>query len=176
MIAVGWWFASLAAVTLVWRNPRQGGRALTLILGVLWLWNAAAYHALLFTRVNPAAWVFAGLFTFQAVLFFRVAYRDDLEYFGRRDWQRSAAILLVVYAFAYPFLTIALGHGYLNGPTFGVPCPTAILTIGLLLSVRGAVPISLVVIPVSWSAVGGSAAILLAVPADYVLLAAGGTL
>ena len=52
MIALGWWLASLAAVTLVWRSSRHGSRALTLFLGVLWLWNAAAYHALLFTRAN----------------------------------------------------------------------------------------------------------------------------
>jgi hypothetical protein len=30
-------------------------------VGALWLWSAAAYHALLFTRINPAAWVFAAL-------------------------------------------------------------------------------------------------------------------
>src|SRR5688572_5283922 len=172
MIALGWWLASLAAVTLVWRSSRHSSRALTLFLGVLWLWNAAAYHAFLFTRVNPAAWGFAGLFAFQAVLLFRAARRDDLQYFRCHGWQRSAATLLVVYAFAYPLLTIVFGHDYPNAPTFGVPCPTAILTIGLLLSLRGSVPPSLILVPVLWSIVGGSAAILLAVPADYVLLAA----
>ena len=173
--ALGWWLAGLAAVTF-WRRSRHGGRSVTWFLGVLWLWNSVAYHALLFTRINPAAWLFAVLFAFQAVLFFHAVRRHDLRYFGCQGWRRSAAMLLVVHAFGYPLLTIALVHSYPTAPTFGVPCPTTILTIGLLLSVRGAVPASLVVIPGLWSAVGGSAAILLGVPADYVLLAAGGTL
>jgi hypothetical protein len=176
MVALGWWLSGLAAMIVVSQTPQRGSQALTFFLGVLWLWNAIVYHALLFTGINPAAWLFAGLFAFQAVLFFCAARRDDLQYFECRGWRRAAAIMLVVYAFAYPVLTIALGHRYPNAPTFGVPCPTAILTIGLLLSVRGAVATSLVVIPVLWSAVGGSAAFLLGVPADYVLLAAGGTL
>ena len=35
------------------------------LLATLWIWNAVAYHALLFTRINPAAWLFAALFTME---------------------------------------------------------------------------------------------------------------
>jgi hypothetical protein len=56
---------------------------------------------------------------------------------------------------------------------FGVPCPTDILTIGALLTSRGRVPAGLAVVPVIWGMIGGSAAVLLAVPTDYVLLGAG---
>jgi hypothetical protein len=68
---------------------------------------------------------------------------------------------------------MALGHPYPATPTFGVPCPTAILTIGVLLTARGGVPVTLSIIPALWGLIGGSAALLLAVPADYVLLGAG---
>ena len=37
-----------------------------------WAWSALAYHVAFFTRINPAAWLFAALFIAQAVLFFRV--------------------------------------------------------------------------------------------------------
>jgi hypothetical protein len=49
-------------------------------------------------------------------------------------------------------------------PTYGVPCPTAILTIGLLMTTLDSVPLSLAIIPVLWGFIGGSAAVLLAVP------------
>jgi len=80
---------------------------------------------------------------------------------------------LVIYALAYPFLTMALGHRYPAAPTFGVPCPTVILTIGGLLTVRAGIPPLLTIVPVLWGFIGGSAALLLNVPTDYVLLGAG---
>jgi hypothetical protein len=46
----------------------------------------------------------------------------------------------------------------------------------LLLTVPGGVPLTLAVIPIAWGFVGGSAAILLDVQTDYVLLGAGGLL
>jgi len=57
-----------------------------------------------------------------------------------------------------------------------VPCPTDILTIGALLTSRRRVPAAVAVIPIVWGMIGGSAAVLLAVPTDYVLLGAGGLL
>jgi hypothetical protein len=80
---------------------------------------------------------------------------------------------LIGYALLYPFLTIVLGHRYPATPTFGVPCPTDILTIGALLTARMRVPVALAIVPVIWGVIGGSAAMLLTVPTDYVLLGAG---
>jgi hypothetical protein len=175
-MAVAWWFGSVGALVLAWRRPTNGSRALSYFLGVLWLWNALAYHALLFTRINPAAWLFAVLFAAQALLFFQAAARSNLEYFASVGWVRVLGIGLMSYGLAYPLLTIAFGHGYPAAPTFGVPCPTAILTIGVLVTARCAAPVRLAIIPAFWSLVGGSAAVLLAVPTDYVLLAAGAVL
>jgi hypothetical protein len=138
----------------------------------LWLWNAVVYHALLFTRINPAAWLFAGLFLAQAVLFLLTAAQRRIEYFSSTGWRRVGGLGLIGYALLYPFLTIAFGHTYPAAPTFGVPCPTDLLTIGALLTSRGRVPAALAVIPTVWGIIGGSAAVLLAVPTDYVLLGA----
>jgi hypothetical protein len=57
---------------------------------------------------------------------------------------------------------------------FGIaPCPVTLFTFGLLLLARGPVAWWLLVIPVAWSLVGGSAAFLLHVPQDWVLLFSG---
>ena len=54
-------------------------------------------------------------------------------------------------------------------PVFGVaPCPTTIFTLGMLLPSNAAWP--LFVIPLVWSVIGGSAAVLLVVPQDYGLI------
>lgn len=123
--------------------------------------------------INSAAWLFAGLFLVQGVLFLRTAAQRRIEYFSSTGWTRIGGLGLIGYALLYPFLTIAFGHQYPAAPTFGVPCPTDILTIGALLTSRGRVPAALGVIPIVWGIVGGSAAVLLAVPTDYVLLGAG---
>jgi hypothetical protein len=146
---------------------------LTVFLSALWLWNAVAYHALVFTRINPAAWLFGGLFAVQAFLFARAAAGQGPEFFLATGPRRIAGSVLVCFALAYPLINIAFGHAYPATPTYGVPCPTTILTIGLLLTVRGAVPGVLSVVPAFWGLVGGSASVLLAVPSDYVLLGAG---
>jgi hypothetical protein len=173
LVAVALWIVTLVMLVAAWRNPRGWSRALTALLAVSWLWNAGAYHALLFTRINPAAWLFAALFAVQAGLFVVAATRRELEYFQAAGVRGMAGLLLTIYALAYPALTIASGHVYPAVPTFGVPCPTAILTIGLLVTVRGGPPLTLSIVPIVWAFIGGSAALLLGVVTDYVLLVAG---
>jgi hypothetical protein len=173
VVVVGLWLASVGTLAFVSRDPARRSRTLSLFLGVLWLWNAGAYHALFFTRINPAAWLFAALFVVQAALFCWAASSGRIEYFSSPGWRRGIGLALVAYALAYPFLTIAWGHSYPDTPTFGVPCPTAILTIGVLITARGHPLLTLTIVPIVWGFIGGSAAVLLSVPADYVLLAAG---
>jgi Family of unknown function (DUF6064) len=172
-VAVALWLATVGTVAFASRDPERRSRTLSLLLAVLWLWNAVAYHALFFTRINPAAWLFATLFGVQAVLFLWAMAGRRIEYFLAVGWRRRIGQGLVAYALAYPFLTIALGHSYPETPTFGVPCPTAILTIGLRVGARGNLPVILAIIPIVWGFIGGSAAVLLDVPTDYVLLGAG---
>jgi hypothetical protein len=174
-VVVAMWLSSVGVLVAAWRNRVCQSRLLTYFLGALWAWNAVAYHAFLFTRINPAAWLFGALFALQAVLLFSVGTRERLEYFSPTGLMRGIGFGLVLYSVAYPFLS-AFSHKYPTTPTFGVPCPTAILTIGALLTVRGRVPLTLAIIPALWGLIGGSAAVLLAVPTDYVLLGAGGLL
>jgi len=57
-------------------------------------------------------------------------------------------------------------------PTFGLPCPTTIFTIGLLMFACSPVPRSVFVVPVLWSLVGATAAFSLGVWQDLGLVAA----
>lgn len=172
-VVVAFWLASLGVLAATWRKPAVYGRALTYLLVGLWTWNAVAYHLWFFTRINPAAWWFGAIFALQAALFLWTGAGSRIDYFSGQGLMARAGSSLAVYALAYPFLTMAFGHRYPASPTFGVPCPTVILTVGLLLTVRGGVPLILAVVPVVWSFIGGSAAMLLNVPTDYVLLGAG---
>ena len=169
----GFWLASLGVLVATWRKPTSYSRALTYLLAALWAWNAIAYHVWFFTRINPAAWLFGAAFAFQAALFVWVGARRRIEYFSSDGVVARVGASLVIYALAYPFLTMALGHRYPAAPTFGVPCPTVILTIGVLLTARAGIPLLLTIVPVLWGFIGGSAALLLNVPTDYVLLGAG---
>ena len=173
LVVVALWLATIAALGAVWRYPERWSPMLSLFLGALWLWNAAAYHAFLFTRINPAAWIFSALFAVQGVLFLRSGGQRRPVYLSSTGARQGVGLALAAYSLAYPFLTMALGHDYPATPTFGLPCPTTILTIGVLLTVRERVPVSLSIVPILWGFIGGSAAALLQVPTDYVLLAGG---
>ena len=144
------------------------------MLAVHWAWSALAYNAVFFTRIIPAARVFAGLFLLQAVLFLWLGvFRPRISFSWSRTPRHLIGATLGVYALAYPLLSLLLGHQYPQIPTFGVPCPTTLFTVALLLMVDPPLPGSLTVIPVIWSLIGGSAAVLLGVTPDLMLLVAG---
>lgn len=173
IVVIVMWFATLAILVVVWRDPARWTRLLSFLLGTLWLWNAVAYHAFLFTRINPAAWVFAAMFAVQALLLLHAGLQGSPHYLSATGARQALGLALATYSLAYPFLTMAVGHDYPYTPTFGLPCPTVILTIGLLFTTREPICLRLAVIPILWAFIGGSAATLLNVPTDYVLLAAG---
>jgi hypothetical protein len=68
---------------------------------------------------------------------------------------------------------VLTGLQYPRLPTFGVPCPTVILTAGALLLAPRRETRPLAVFPILMAGVGGSAAFLLDIQADIALLAAG---
>jgi hypothetical protein len=138
-----------------------------------WVWCALAYHVAFFTRINPAAWLFAALFFAQAVLFFRIGVvQRRLSFAPWGSGWAPVAWGLIAYSLAYPAINALDHRSLLSIPTFGLPCPTTIFTGGVLML---ATPRcwSLSVVPVIWSAIGGSAAFLLGVRADVALPIAG---
>ena len=170
------WVASALAGVWLLSSRRSHDRWISGLLAVHWAWSAVAYHGVFFTRINPAAWLFAAMFLLQAalILWFGVI-RAQLSFESRRTAWTPIGFALVAYALLYPAIN-AVEHGsVLKIPTFGLPCPTTIFTAGLLLLTTSRSR-TLAIVPIIWSAIGGSAAFLLGVSADYMLPVAGAVL
>src|SRR5215217_423958 len=67
---VALWAASVLAVVRLGCSWRPRDRWISGLLVVHWAGFAMAYHVAFFTRINPAAWLFATIFLLQAALFF----------------------------------------------------------------------------------------------------------
>jgi hypothetical protein len=67
---VALWVASVLAGVRLLSSRRSHDRWITGLLAVHWAWSAVAYHVVFFTRINPAAWLFAAIFLLQAAVFF----------------------------------------------------------------------------------------------------------
>jgi len=167
------WIASVVVTILLFSSRRPPDRWISGLLAAHWAWSGLGYHAAFFTRINPAAWIFAILFLVQAALFVWVGIvRRRLSFVPTRKAWTLLAWFFVAYSLLYPAMN-AVQHLTLSRiPTFGVPCPTTIFTAGLLML---AAPRSwpLAIVPVIWSLLAGSSAFLLDVRADYALPIAG---
>ena len=168
------WIASvLVSMLLLLDRTPPNNADISALLAAHWAWSALAYHVGFFTRINQAAWGFAALFLLQAAVFFWAgAVHGRLSFAPWRNAWAPVAWGLVAYALVYPAINAAQHPSVSSIPTFGVPCPTMIFTAGMLLL---ATPRSwrLAIVPVIWSFIGGSAAFLLGVRADYGLPIAG---
>jgi uncharacterized protein DUF6064 len=170
---VALWVASVVVGVRLLTSRRPVDREINALLAAHWAWSALAYHAAFFTAINPAAWIFATLFLVQAALFFWGGIvQRRLSYAACRNAWAPIAWALVAYSLAYPGINAVQHLTVWRIPTFGVPCPTTVFTTGLLM--LGA-PRSwtLSIVPVIWSLIGGSAAPVLGVRADYALPIAG---
>lgn len=170
-------FYGLAALLIFWgvRSSRMSDQWVGGTLAVLWAWMAVVYNWLFFTDINPAAWLFGGLFLVQAVVFVVAGVTSDrLSFRFRPDLYGITGGVFLAYALVvYPILGALAGHGYPQGPTFGLPCPTTIATFGLLLWSARSVPWWVMVVPTVWALIGTSAAFQFGMVEDYGLLVAG---
>ena len=166
------WILTALGVTVVvlalGRAP-HAGRTISGVLALLWLWMGAVYHLVFFRPINPAATAFGALFLVEAALLAWLGvWRGALDFRVRRDATGLTGALLVLYALVlYPTIGHALGHRYPAAPTFGLPCPTTILTFGLLLWTVPPVPRRLLLIPALWALIGTAAAVELGIGEDF---------
>jgi len=165
----------LAAALLASQSSERAARTVSGILAALWVWMGAIYHLVFFRGINGAAVLFGALFIVQGGLFAWFGFwRSELAFHARGATRGAVGAALILYALVlYPVLGLLAGHRYPATPTFGLPCPTTILTLGLLLWTRPPVPRSLVLIPTFWALVGTVGALRLGVPEDFGLLVAG---
>ena len=130
------------------------------------------YHLAFFTNINKAAYVFGTLFIVQGAMF--AYHRKHLVFRFHRDvYGITGAVLMVFALVAYPAWSYFNGHDFPASPTFGLPCPTTIFTLGILLWTDKKCPPLLLVIPFLWSLIGFSAVFLLGMTEDAGLPVAG---
>lgn len=168
--------AGLICVLAILRPSKTSTMAICILLAAIWLINGVGYHLLHFYRINPAANLFGALFVFEALVIASVPlFAPNLQFSFRKDLKSFLAFTLIVFAvLLYPALSFLAGHFYPRMPVFGVaPCPTVIFTIGILLTGGDWRTVRLLMIaPIIWALVGGTAAFLLGVPQDFSLFAA----
>lgn len=173
---VQWVLAAVGviAVVLALRNESRASRWVSVLLAVLWFWMAIAYHLAFFADLSRLGIVFGVAFGVQGALFSWLAVRPRVpSYRPRSAVAMVGGALLIGYALiVYPALGLVWGHRYPASPTFGVPCPTTIFTLGLIVWASASVPRRIAIVPLAWAIVGTSAALNLGVTEDFGLLGA----
>lgn len=174
------WPAQIAAYALAvgilvvaLRPTRHSGRLAAAGLSVMWLWTGVVYHGIFFSNINSVALGFAVIFIAQEILLIEAGVvRNRLQFGQASRLAKYTGLALVFYAMAlYPALGLLTGQRYPAMPSFGItPCPVTLFTLGILLLAAPDTPKRLWVLPVAWALVGGSAAWLLSVPQDWILL------
>ena len=159
---------------LVVRRPGSD-RVVSAILAALWAWMGVVYHFVYFAPVNSAAPLFGILFLGGAAVFaWAGVVRGRLAFDGENRARRITGHALIAYALVgYPLLSVMLGREYPGMPTFGVPCPTTIFTIGMLGFLSAPFPRYVLVVPVAWALIASQAVLQLGLYEDLGLIAAG---
>jgi Family of unknown function (DUF6064) len=165
----------LLAVMLLIRQPGYASVGISAILTILWVWQALVYHLAFFTAINSLAYAFAALFiTGAATFFWQGVVRKKMIFKITTGWRMAAGWSLLIFALLiYPAWTYFTGHRYPAFPTFGLPCPTTLFTIGVLEFLVTPYPRSVFIVPILWCFVGSQAAFAFDVWADLGLIAAG---
>lgn len=167
---------AITAIFLALRKTGYSDQLISFILSFCWMWMGIVYHLVYFSSINKAAWLFGGLFIIQGMIFFiKGFWNHSLQFKFKPDIHGiTGAILLLFSLIGYPFLSYLNGHIYPYNPTFGLPCPTTIFTLGLLCWIENKHPKFIWTIPLLWSAIGFTAALSLGFYEDISLLVAGG--
>jgi hypothetical protein len=174
-LQIGLFLLGLSAFGAMVVRRRDSDRVISATLAGLWIWMGVVYHLIYFREVNPAAALFGVMFLGGAAVFAWVGVvQGRLVFDCESRARRIAGHSLIAYALVfYPFLSMVLGREFPEMPTFGLPCPTTIFTIGMLAFLSAPFPRYVFAIPIAWALIGSQAALLLGVYEDLGLLVAG---
>lgn len=169
------YLTSFIAIYLVIKPTSISNKIISGLLAFFWLWMGIVYHLIFFTKINNAAYIFGTTFILQSVLFLAYGvFKNKLSFSFHSDIYGMTGIVLILFALIiYPVLGYFLGHVYPSLPTFGLPCPTTIMTFGVLLLSDKKIPVIILIIPFLWSIIGFTAAFNFGIWEDTGLLIAG---
>ena len=162
------WAASAAILLTISRKP-SFDKIISGILAFLWIWAGIVYHLIFFTRINSGAYIFGAMFIAQGVFFFHQGVVENrLSFRIKPDFSGIWGAAFITYALVvYPLIGFLLGHVFPASPTFGVPCPMTIFTFGLLMWTNQKLPLFLLVIPLLWSIIAGTATWYFGIAEDF---------
>jgi hypothetical protein len=167
--------SGLVAIYLAIRKSYYSDRIISSILVFYWLWMGIVYHLIFFTSINKAAYFFGAIYVVQGVLLLYIGIiRKNLIYEFQHSIKSYIGLLAILYALiVYPLLGYSFGHVYPAAPTFGLPCPTTIFTLGMFIWVKNKFPLVVLAIPFLWSILGFSAAFSFGIIEDTGLIITG---
>jgi hypothetical protein len=162
---------ALVVIYMAVRKEVWADRAISGILSFFWIWMGSVYHIVFFAPVNKAAYFFGILFVLQGILFaWKGIFQDNLRFqLAKNSYGIVGATLLLFALIVYPVLGYFLGHQYPAAPTFGLPCPTTIFTLGMFLLLDEKYPKAILIVPFIWATIGFSAALTLGMIEDFSL-------
>ncbi len=166
----------IAGLILLWvilTRKNQSTRLPGIFIGTLWLWIGIVYHILFFTSINTAAFIFGGLFILQGLfMLYETFFRSRMNRKTSNITSAFTGYFLIIYGLiVYPVVSL-FTEGFFTTISIGLPCPTTIITFGVLLVFSDKLPRYLLVIPTLWSLLGISAALNFGVYQDFVMVAA----
>jgi hypothetical protein len=174
-LQIGLVLLGLSAFGAMVVRRRDSDRVISTILAGLWAWMGIVYHLMYFREVNPAATLFGIVFLGAAAIFaWTGVVQRRLVFDCESRMRRIAGHVLIAYSLiGYPLLSAMLGREFPEMPTFGLPCPTTIFTLGMLAFLSAPFPRYVFAIPIAWALIGTQAAFHLGVYEDLGLLVAG---
>lgn len=163
----------VVAVFLLHSRSKSKNMLIGGFLGLLWIWIGVIYHISFFTAINKAAYLFGTLFIIQGLFFFVELFRNKLEFTFIGKTRGYIGYFFVIFGLLiYPIISYFLEGAWSNTISLGLPCPTAIFTLGFLMLTTSKLSKYLLIIPILWAIIGTGAATNFGVYQDYVMLLA----
>lgn len=162
--------AAALALLLALRGPASARRAVPFLLAGCWLWIGVAWHLGAFAQLNFAAPAYGALFVLQGFVLAWLGIRDRLRFGGAGGWAGAVGVALALLG----IVAMPLGDGLLGWPWSSArlagmdPCPTAVLTLGILLLARPPRPLAMI-IPVLWTIIAAATGWVLGIGPDMAL-------
>jgi len=148
--------AGLAIAWLALRQMRGAGSLAALILAALWILVGWSFLWDRYAAINWAIVYVAPAFGLEALLLAIAAARGGLVFDKRYLAAWTGLMVAAVGLILYPLLPFLFARPWTTAEVFGIaPDPTAVATLGMVLTASGRFALLLVPIPLAWLLLSG---------------------
>lgn len=157
------------------RRPPWAARAISAVLGLVWIWVAWSFFWTRYASINWAAAYIAPAFALQGVMLIFLGGALRLE--ARRVGPHAVGLAILLYAvLLHPLLGTLAARPLVGAEIFGIaPDPTVIATLGILaMTSGGMVAWLLLAVPLLWCGASALTLVAMGAPEAWLPLAAAG--